>query len=141
MAKKVKRSILEACQGAILEVADYELQKILDNINDINTDPKRKRTMTIKVELTPSADRKKITMATKVISKLEPTNPIETTLFNVMEENNETGERVNVLREVIDQAPGQLNIYGDIKEQEVFVIGYNADRVIESGNPTQGDKA
>lgn len=139
--RKVKKSILEACHGAILEAADYELEKIMANINDINTEPKKKRTMTIKVNFIPTSDRKKIGMSTQVLSKVEPVNPVETTLFNVMETNSQTGESVSVLREVTDQAPGQLNVFGDITEQEVFVIGYNAERIIESGNPTVGDQA
>lgn len=141
--RKVKKSILEACHGALLEAADYELEKIMSNINDINTDPKKKRTMTIKISFVPNQDRKKITMSTQVLSKVEPVSPVETTLFNVMEQNNDTGERVNVLREVTDQAPGQLNVFGDITEQEVFVIGYNAEKIIEmeSGKPTIGEQA
>lgn len=141
--RKVKKSILEACHGAILVAADYELEKVMSNINDINTDPKKKRTMSIKVTFTPNQDRKKITMSTQVVSKVEPVSPVETTLFNVIETNRDTGEAVNVLREVTDQAPGQLNVFGDISEQEVFVIGYNAEKIIEieSGKPTIGEQA
>ncbi|MDY3987745.1 MAG: hypothetical protein UGF45_13320 [Massilioclostridium sp.] len=36
-------SILEMCGKAILEKADIEAGKIIDNILDVNTDPKKKR--------------------------------------------------------------------------------------------------
>lgn len=139
--RKVKKSLLEACHGAILEAADYELEKVMSNINDINTDPKKKRSITIKVTFAPSADRKKIGMSTQVNSKVEPTNPVETTLFNVMETNESTGEKVNVLREVTDQAPGQINVFGDISEPEIFVIGMNAASIIEDGKTVLGERA
>ena len=63
--------------------------------------------------------------------KLTPANAVETTLFNIMETNKETGEVVNVLKEITGQAPGQINFDGNISEPEVFVIGMEADKVIE----------
>lgn len=132
---KIKKSILEACHGAILEIADNELERILSNINDINTDPKKKRQIDIKLSFTPSADRKQINMTAQVKSKIEPLAPTETTLFNVIETNEKTGERVNILREMTGQANGQMDLLGNFSEPEVFVIGLNAERVIEDGNP------
>lgn len=139
--KKVKKSILEACHGAILEIADNELERILANINDINTDPKKKRQIEIKLVFEPSKDREQIRMTAQVKSKIEPLAPTETTLFNVMEENKVTGETVNVLREATGQASGQIDVFGNISEPEVFVIGLHAERVIEDGSTVQGEQA
>lgn len=132
--RKVKKSILEACHGAILDIADNELEKVMANINDINTDPKKRRTIDIKLVFQPNQDRSKIAMTAQVKSKIEPLVPTETTLFNVQEKNDKTGEVVNVLRELTGEAPGQLNVFGDISEPEVFLIGANASRVIEIEN-------
>lgn len=40
---KVKKSVLQACHGAILEAADVELERIIANIADINTAPTKKK--------------------------------------------------------------------------------------------------
>lgn len=132
--KQTKKSIIEACHGQILVKSDYGLEQILANINDINTDDKKKRTLTIKMEFTPQNDRKEIKMSVQTAVKLVPVNPVETTLFNVMEQNKETGEVVNVLKEMTGQAPGQINFDGDIVEPEVFVIGMEAEKIITKEN-------
>lgn len=139
--RKVKKSILEACHGTILEIADNELEKVMANINDINTDPKKKRTIDIKLSFQPNQDRSKINMTAQVKSRVEPLVPTETTLFNIQETNEKTGEVVNVLRELTGEAPGQLNVFGDITEQEVFVIGAQAEKVIEFENSKDSEEA
>lgn len=122
--KNVRKSILEAAHGAILEVADYELERVMSNINDVNTEPKKARTITIQLKFQATPDRKKIFMSSSVKSKLEPTNPIETTLFNIKETDDETGEVLNILREALDVAPGQISITGEIQSlPEQIVIG------------------
>lgn len=125
---KVKKSVLQACHGAILEAADVELERIIANIADINTAPTKKRSMTITVNFVPSNDRKKITMSTTLKSKIEPTAPIETTLFNSQEVDEKTGEIIPILREVMDVLPGQINLTGDIAELEVIVIGMQSKK-------------
>lgn len=125
---KVKKSVLQACHGAILEAADVELERIIANIADINTVPTKKRSMTITVNFVPSNDRKKITMSTTLKSKIEPTAPIETTLFNSQEVDEKTGEIIPILREVMDVVPGQINLTGDIAEPEIIVIGMQSKK-------------
>lgn len=125
---KVKKSVLQACHGAILEAADVELERIIANIADINTAPTKKRSMTITVNFMPSNDRKKITMSTTLKSKIEPTAPIETTLFNSQEVDEKTGEIIPILREVMDVLPGQINLTGDIAEPEIIVIGMQSKK-------------
>ena len=51
------KSILEMAQGAIMEQVDAEVGKIVDNILDLNTESKKKRTLTLTVDFTPSSDR------------------------------------------------------------------------------------
>lgn len=135
--KQTKKSIIEACHGKIMEKADYALEQVLANINDMNTDERKKRAITIKLEFAPQNERKEIKMAVQASVKLVPANPIETTLFNVMEQNKETGEVVNVLKEMT----GQINFEGDIIEPEVFVIGMEAEKIItkEEANRAGGE--
>lgn len=128
----VKKSILEAFHGALLEKADNELERVLANIDDINTNATKKRKITVEIELTPSNDRKRIHLKANAKSKIEPTAPVETTLFTVEYTDEETGEYRKQLREVMDVAPGQINIDGDIVEQEIVLIGNAETRKYES---------
>ncbi len=129
---EVKRSILEAGRKQLLEMADYEMEKVLANINDKATDPKKKRKITVNLTFMPDQERKIIVMQSQVKSTLAPTEPATTTLFNTRDSDQETGEILNVLKEVSGIAPGQLNIDGEVYEQEVVVIGMGAEKLIKS---------
>jgi hypothetical protein len=63
--------------GALAERANEELQKILENIADPNTDAKKKRKLTLTITL--AADNKRDVIMTNVIAKstLAPAEPIE----------------------------------------------------------------
>lgn len=74
-------SILEMARGAIMEQVNVETAKIVSNILDPNTAPTKKRTMTLTIEFTPSADREKVSIKAIAKSKLEPNNAIETAIY------------------------------------------------------------
>ena len=103
-------SILEFAKGAFMERADYETQKILANIYDINTEAKVKRSLTIKIDFTPSEDRKFISTKTVVKAQLAPTTAIATSM-TVAKQGN-----MFVAVENTEQIPGQIDVNG--KEQE-----------------------
>lgn len=107
-----KRSILEMSMGAILERVDYEMSKVIDNILDPNTKATGKRKITIGLELTPSADRKTITVQTTAKANLVPTEPVTTSLYITTQPA--TGEMV--VAEMTPQVPGQYSFDGDIQE-------------------------
>ncbi|MEH7122090.1 replication terminator protein [Bacillus sp. JJ1773] len=71
--------------GALSERANVELQKILENIADPNTDAKVKRNLTLTITL--SADDKRDVILTSVVakSKLAPAKKIETKLIMDMD--------------------------------------------------------
>jgi hypothetical protein len=76
-----KINIAALARGALIEQSDGEIQKILDNILDPNTDPKKKRTLTITVSFTPvGQDRElaKIDIQTK--SSVVPYNAVSTNI-------------------------------------------------------------
>jgi hypothetical protein len=52
-----KMTLAEIGRGAAVEKFDIELQKVLDNIQDVNTDPKKARTVTLKFTIKPDEDR------------------------------------------------------------------------------------
>jgi hypothetical protein len=103
----IKTSILEMAGGAIKERADYEMSRIIDNILDCNTKASKKRTLTLTVELIPDDERQQIRVNVTAKSKLEPTNPVATSLYIAGDEN---GELCAV--EMVPQIPGQRNIDG-----------------------------
>jgi hypothetical protein len=63
--------------GALAERANEELQKILENIADPNTDAKKKRKLTLTITL--AADNERDVIMTNVLAKstLAPSEPIE----------------------------------------------------------------
>lgn len=107
------KSILEMSQGSILERVDYEMQKVIENILDPNTKPDAKRKLTVTLVLTPSADRKTITVNTTAKSTLVATDAITTGLF--ITNNPSSGELV--VAEMVPQIPGQLDMSGAYQEE------------------------
>ncbi|MCI9094220.1 MAG: hypothetical protein HFF36_10635 [Coprobacillus sp.] len=123
-SKKVQKlGILGIQNGQIIINADYELEKIMNNINDINTDEKP-RELTIKIKIIPINEKRQIRVESTTTSKLRPLTKVESTLFNIKEADKETGVVMNKLQEITDFAPGQLNIDGEIQEApEPIMIG------------------
>lgn len=112
MSEKLdKKSILEMSAGAILELVDYEMGKVLDNILDPNTKPTGKRKITVSLELTPSADRRTITVQTTAKCALVPIDPVTTSLFITGSSNGEM-----LVAEMVPQVPGQLGLDGTEQE-------------------------
>ena len=89
MNPKEAKSVLEMARGAIAERADYEMTRIIQNIMDVNTRPDRKRTLTLILEITPDAERKNLRLMCTAKSKLEPTNPVSTSLYITNDENGD----------------------------------------------------
>lgn len=111
-----EKSILDMAMGGIKERADYEMKKIIENIADVNTNPTKKRTLTLTVEFTPDSDRAGIRTSIVAKSKLEPTNPISTSLYITEDEN---GERA--VLEMVPQVPGQASFNGTEQEEPAIL--------------------
>lgn len=107
MDEERKKSILQMCNGAFQERTDYEMQRLIENILDPNTDPLAKRKVQITLELKPDADRSTVAVNCAVKSTLAPTYPVPTMLY--------IADRENVI-EMTPQIPGQMGFDG--QEQE-----------------------
>lgn len=107
MDEKAKKSILEMCNGAFQERTDYEMNRLIENIMDPNTDPVAKRKIQITLELKPDADRSTVAVSCSVKSSLAPTYPVATMLYIAA---NDT------VIEMTPQLPGQLNMDGEEQE-------------------------
>lgn len=106
-----QNNILEMAQGAIIEQVDIEVTKVIENILNPNTNPVKKRTVTVTVVFSPSADRTKVGIKATAKSKLEPNNAIETALLIGMSGGNP------VAQEMTAQIPGQISINGNVQEK------------------------
>jgi hypothetical protein len=67
--------------GAADELFQHELQAVLDNMADINTECKVMRKITIELSFLPVEERDACAVTIKVKSKLAPTLPQVTRLF------------------------------------------------------------
>ncbi len=67
--------------GALSELFQAELSRILSNITDPNTDPTSKRVMTLTVKFAPNRDRDVADVALTCHSKLAGIMTVKTALF------------------------------------------------------------
>lgn len=77
-----KMTLASMCNGGVQERIDRSLAKISENILDLNTEPDKKRTLTVQIILTPNADdREDVTVEVKTAVKLAPETGLKTQLF------------------------------------------------------------
>lgn len=113
MNKQMNReSILRMAAGAIEEKVDYEVTRVIDNILDLNTDPKAKRKISITLTFLPDAERKHISIQAEAKSTLAPTAAVATSMMITADGNGEM-----VVAEMVPQIPGQMNINGGEQAQ------------------------
>jgi hypothetical protein len=68
-------TLAEIGSGATVERFDMAMQEVLDNIQDVNTDPKKPRSVVLKVTIHPDEDRGVGKYMIDVQSKLAPIRP------------------------------------------------------------------
>lgn len=107
----MEKSILEMARGAIIERADYEMGRVMQNILDPNTKPTEKRKITLVIEFTPDDERSMIGVNVTAKSTLAATTPIRTALYA---SQGSYGDFNAV--EMTPQIPGQIGL--DAEEQE-----------------------
>ena len=80
MPKFEKLSHNNLCSGAAHELFEREMDAVMANVSDINTDPKAKRVITLTVELKPKSDRGSADVSIKCSSKVAPVKVVEGTV-------------------------------------------------------------
>lgn len=95
-------------QGALQELFENELEKVIDNINDINTEPTKKRKITLTVEIKSDESREILFADVHAKSNLVSMPPTSLKLFNMIDDN---GERV--VNELKSGVKGQAFIDDD----------------------------
>lgn len=81
MNDKEHLSLTNIGGGAVDELFQLELERVLDNILDINTEPTKRRSITIKVTILPSEDRSMGSMFIDVKPDLAPKVTYKTKIF------------------------------------------------------------
>lgn len=99
-------NILDIMGGAVGERAAYELDKVVRNCMDPNTEAKKARTLTIQFTITPTEARDSAGIKVSVKSKLEPVKSIDSTLLIGGDCDNPA------IMEYTPQIPGQRNMDG-----------------------------
>lgn len=110
-----KKSILEMGHGSFMEVADYGMAKLLDDIMDPNTQATSQRTLTITLKLTPNEQRSKVAVECTHKLGFGKMLPLETTLHAVAD--GSTGELC--MMGATPQIPGQMGFDGAEQERPV----------------------
>lgn len=104
--------------GAMSEKFNQEFRKVIENIQDPNTDDKKARKITLTLTISPTGHRSVGNMKIDAKSALVPALGVETTFS--MGKDLETGEVQAV--EIGNQVPGQLEMSLPQEYQEAETI-------------------
>ncbi len=110
-------SVLQFADAAIIERINYEMAKVLENIQNVNTDEKPRK-LVIEMDFTPINARREVSAKMTVKKKLRPTNAVYAQMAMAKLEDN-TMRLVETGSGYVD---GQADIFGEIHETKVLSI-------------------
>lgn len=106
---KINVKLSELDEGALQERFEHELSKVVENISDWNTDFKKKRKITIDLEIATDEYRDQIYIAHEVKSKLAPREKRMTKALIAIDDEGDA-----VANELLSNQKGQM--YFDSKD-------------------------
>lgn len=77
----VSLNIGNICGGAVPELFEHEVRKMLKNVADVNTDPEAKRSITFKFTFKPAPDRKSAVVKLDCTAKHAGVNSVAGSVF------------------------------------------------------------
>lgn len=77
----IELNIGNICGGAVPELFEHEIGRIIKNIADVNTNPEEKRSLVLEFKFKPSPDRKSAVVSMQCKSKLAGVNPVAGSVF------------------------------------------------------------
>lgn len=102
-------SLNNIAQGAVGELFEREMGKVLENIADASTPAVAPREITIKIKMVPKEDRTTMDVAISVSTKVAPSKPADTTLYLGLEERDgelqPTAKEANVAQTMLGFTP------------------------------------
>lgn len=118
MARQIKQ-LDELMDGALTERFNMEMERVLGNVFDPNTNPKAKRQIQIVIDIAPNERRDAAEFKVDVKSKIAPPVAIAQTVFLHQDDNGNV-----TATEITKEVPGQIDMEGN--EQQL-------PRVVEFG--------
>ncbi|UYB50417.1 replication terminator protein (plasmid) [Lysinibacillus capsici] len=130
---KTEVNLNELANGALLERVNNDLQKIMENIYDPNTDATKARKLNITISLTPDKNREVI--ATDINTKITLASSVSVSTTMLLGKDTQTGKVVG--RELASGAKGQtyFDASGVIRNDEGKPI-----EEVEAENTTETSK-
>lgn len=101
MKKKINVNLSEMDNGSLQQRFESELEKVILNIIDPNTDETKKRKIQINIEVVPKGNRDEVEFAMEVKSTLQPRKKV---YANILVDSDGAGAYANELRSGV---PGQ----------------------------------
>lgn len=111
--KKIDLTLSNLAAGAIQEKLDHEMEKVFSNIHDSNTNAQDKRSITIKLDLTPDENRQTVKMESTVTVKLANLKSVSTTVLTGKDLSSGKVEA----RELKSSVPGQTYFDDDSNQK------------------------
>lgn len=109
MARQIKQ-LDELMDGALTERFNREMERVLGNVFDPNTNPKAKRQIQIVIDIAPNERRDAAEFKVDVKSKIAPPVAIAQTVFLHMDDSGNV-----TATEMTKEVPGQLDIEGNVQ--------------------------
>lgn len=129
--KLIGLDLSHIAEGGLQEKLDNELEKVFDNILDLNTEAKAKRKITIELIMSSNEERTVVDTVMTVKSKLAPQNGVATTIL--VGRDFDTGQvHANELKSTV---PGQM--YFDENGEILTDIGQPVEEIEQQ--PTKTD--
>lgn len=121
--KLIGLDLSHIAEGGLQEKLDNELEKVFDNILDLNTEAKAKRKITVTLTMSSNEERTVVDTTMEVKSKLAPQHGVATTIL--VGRDLDTGQvHANELKSTV---PGQM--YFDENGEILTDIGQLVDEV------------
>ncbi|HEP2841406.1 MULTISPECIES: hypothetical protein [Streptococcus dysgalactiae group] len=121
--KLIGLDLSHIAEGGLQEKLDNELEKVFDNILDLNTEAKAKRKITVTLTMSSNEERTVVDTIMEVKSKLAPQNGVATTIL--VGRDYDTGQvHANELKSTV---PGQM--YFDENGEILTDIGQPVEEI------------
>jgi len=104
----------ELMDGALTERFNYEMERVLQNVFDVNTNPKAKRQIQIVIDITPNERRDAAEFKVDVKSKVAPPIAVAQTVMLYQDDDGNV-----TATELTGQVPGQMDMDGNVNIPKV----------------------
>jgi len=98
--------------GAVIDLFNAEYEKVLANIDDVNTKPNATRSIKIELKLTPDESRKVANIQIAASSRLAPTMPAKTIVYFGCENGQLAAYKDDPRQQVLDFKAGTVSAIG-----------------------------